>query len=190
MEHYAGIDVSLERSSVCVVDATGRIVREAKVPSEPEPLVRFFRELGVPLTRVGLEAGPLSRWLHAGLTALIGHGIVGVRGRGLWAGVDIDPELGRGDHGERRESDRREDQSPDESAHHLVRLRGRRGGADQRDALARLGVDGTRPPLDLADADPHAYLAALSRASEAAELRARGGWGDFWWVVTDTRVRD
>ena len=36
MEHYAGIDVSLERSSVCVVDATGRIVREAKVASEPE----------------------------------------------------------------------------------------------------------------------------------------------------------
>src|SRR3712207_841349 len=68
MEHYAGIDVSLERSSVCVVDATGRILREAKVPTEPEPLVRFFRELGVPLTRVGLEAGPLSQWLHAGLT--------------------------------------------------------------------------------------------------------------------------
>ena len=42
MEHYAGIDVSLERSSVCVVDATGRIVREAKVASEPEALVGFF----------------------------------------------------------------------------------------------------------------------------------------------------
>ena len=68
MEHYAGIDVSLERSSVWVVDATGRIVREAKVASEPEALVRFFRELGLPLTRVGLEAGPLSQWLHAGLT--------------------------------------------------------------------------------------------------------------------------
>ena len=36
MEHYAGIDVSLEQSSVCVVDSTGRIVRESKVPSEPE----------------------------------------------------------------------------------------------------------------------------------------------------------
>src|ERR671938_1157518 len=68
VEHYAGIDVSLERSSVWVVDATGRIVREAKVASEPEALVRFFRELGLPLTRVGLEAGPLSQWLHAGLT--------------------------------------------------------------------------------------------------------------------------
>jgi transposase len=67
MEHYAGIDVSLERSSACVVDATGRIVREAKVASEPEALVGFFRQLGLPLTRVGLEAGPLSQWLHAGL---------------------------------------------------------------------------------------------------------------------------
>src|SRR5437868_8944129 len=68
VEHYAGIDVSLERSSVCVVDATGRIVREVKVPSEPEALVGFLRQLGVPLTRVGLEAGPLSQWLHAGLS--------------------------------------------------------------------------------------------------------------------------
>ena len=47
MEHFAGIDVSLEQSSVCVVDAAGKIVREAKVASEPEALVRFFRELGV-----------------------------------------------------------------------------------------------------------------------------------------------
>jgi transposase len=68
MDHYAGIDVSLERSSVCVVDATGRIIREAKVASEPEALVDFFRRLGLSLTRVGLEAGPLSQWLHAGLT--------------------------------------------------------------------------------------------------------------------------
>jgi transposase len=68
MEHYAGIDVAQERSSVCVVDATGRIVREAKVASEPEALVAFFGQLGVAVTRIGLEAGPLSQWLHAGLT--------------------------------------------------------------------------------------------------------------------------
>jgi len=68
MEHYAGIDVSLERSSVCVVDGTGRIVREAKVASEPEALIRFFDRLGVVVSRIGLEAGPLSQWLHAGLT--------------------------------------------------------------------------------------------------------------------------
>src|SRR3954454_9649738 len=68
MEHYAGIDVSLERSSVCVVDSSGRIIREIKVASEPEALVGFFAGLGVAVTRIGLETGPLSQWLHAGLT--------------------------------------------------------------------------------------------------------------------------
>jgi transposase len=67
MEHYAGIDVSLEQSSVCVVDAKGQIVCEAKVASEPEALVCFFGRVGVAVTRIGLEAGPLSQWLHAGL---------------------------------------------------------------------------------------------------------------------------
>ena len=68
MEHYAGIDVSLEQSSVCVVDGTGRIVWEARVASEPGALIRFFDQLGRVVTRIGLEAGPLSQWLHAGLT--------------------------------------------------------------------------------------------------------------------------
>src|SRR5262245_66545778 len=68
VEHYVGIDVSLELSSVCVVDGRGKIVKEAKVASEPEALVCFFKELGVPVNRIGLEAGPLSQWLHAGLT--------------------------------------------------------------------------------------------------------------------------
>ena len=67
MEHYAGIDVSLELSSVCVVDAQGKIVKETKVSSEPEALVSFFKGLGFPMKRIGLEAGPLSQWLHAGL---------------------------------------------------------------------------------------------------------------------------
>ena len=67
MEHYAGIDVSLESASLCVVDATGRIVREAKVASEPEVLIRWFRGLGLAVARIGLEAGPLSQWLYAGM---------------------------------------------------------------------------------------------------------------------------
>ena len=67
MQHYAGIDVSLECSSVCVVDATGRIVREGKVASEPEALIGWLSSLGVGVARIGLEAGPLSQWLFAGL---------------------------------------------------------------------------------------------------------------------------
>ena len=67
MDHYAGIDVSLDLSSVCVMDATGKIVREAKVASEPEALITFLTGLHLPLARIGLEAGPLSQWLHAAL---------------------------------------------------------------------------------------------------------------------------
>jgi transposase len=69
VEHYAGLDVSLELTSVCIVDAQGGIVCEAKVRSDPEDLVRYCRSLGHPITRVALEAGPLSQWLHAGLVA-------------------------------------------------------------------------------------------------------------------------
>ena len=46
MDYYAGIDVSLESASLCVVDTTGRIVREAKVASEPDVLIGWFRGLG------------------------------------------------------------------------------------------------------------------------------------------------
>ena len=64
MEHYAGIDVSLERSSVCVVDGSGKIVRETKVASEPAALIGWLGSLGFGLGRIGLEAGPLSQWLY------------------------------------------------------------------------------------------------------------------------------
>jgi transposase len=68
MQYDAGIDVSLEQSSVCVVDAAGKIVKEAKIAPDPKVLVTFFKGLGFPVTRIGLEAGPLSQWLYAGLT--------------------------------------------------------------------------------------------------------------------------
>src|SRR5436305_8464384 len=67
MDHYAGIDVSLECSSVCVVDASGKIVREGKVASEPAALIVWFAALGFGLARIGLEAGPLSQWLFAAM---------------------------------------------------------------------------------------------------------------------------
>lgn len=67
MNHYVGIDVSLEASSLCVVDANGKIVREGKVASEPDALIAWLRGLELELTRIGLEAGPLSQWLYAAM---------------------------------------------------------------------------------------------------------------------------
>ena len=67
MNHYARIDVSLEDSSICVVDANGKVVREGKVSSEPTALIAWLSEVGVSLTRIGLEAGPLSQWLYAAM---------------------------------------------------------------------------------------------------------------------------
>lgn len=64
MDYYAGIDVSLECSSVCVVDGTGKIVREGRAASEPAALIAWLSSLRLGLTRIGLEAGPLSQWLY------------------------------------------------------------------------------------------------------------------------------
>jgi transposase len=69
MDQYAGIDVSLESSSICIVDAQGKIIKEAKVASEPEALIAWFAAHEGPIIRIGLEAGPLSQWLYAGLRA-------------------------------------------------------------------------------------------------------------------------
>jgi transposase len=69
MNHYAGIDVSLECSTVCVVDASGKILREARVASEPEALIAWFGSQGLSFERIGLEAGPLSQWLFAAMKA-------------------------------------------------------------------------------------------------------------------------
>src|SRR5829696_7858450 len=69
MEQYAGIDVSLDSASVCIVDAQGKILKEAKVACEPEALIAWFAAHGTPMARIGLEAGPLSQWLFAEMKA-------------------------------------------------------------------------------------------------------------------------
>lgn len=67
MEYFAGLDVSLEETTVCIVDETGTIVREARVASEPEALVMFFKSLDLRMERIGLEACSLAAWLYEGL---------------------------------------------------------------------------------------------------------------------------
>jgi len=67
MEHFAGLDVSVKETSVCIVDEAGRITREVKVASTPEALMQVLRAPAYHLKRVGLEAGPLSQWLFGAL---------------------------------------------------------------------------------------------------------------------------
>jgi transposase len=66
--YFAGLDVSLEETAICIVDDVGRIVREQRAASEPEALLDFFKACGMTMERVGLEACSLTAWLHAGLT--------------------------------------------------------------------------------------------------------------------------
>lgn len=68
MDHFAGLDVSVKETSVCIVDDTGRIVREVKVASEPADLLQVLTNPAYHFKRIGLEAGPLSQWLYSALT--------------------------------------------------------------------------------------------------------------------------
>ena len=66
MDHFAGLDVSVKETSVCIVDGTGKIVREVKVASEPDTLLAVLTNSAY-FKRIGLEAGPLSQWLFSAL---------------------------------------------------------------------------------------------------------------------------
>jgi len=65
MDHFAGLDVSVKETSVCIVDDSGKIVREAKVASEPEALLAALKNPAYRFKRIGVEAGPLSKWLFS-----------------------------------------------------------------------------------------------------------------------------
>jgi transposase len=67
MDHFAGLDVSVKETSVCIVDDTGKITREVRVASEPDALLAVLRDPTYRFKRIGLEAGPLSQWLFSAL---------------------------------------------------------------------------------------------------------------------------
>ena len=65
MDHFGGLDVSVKETSICIVDDTGRIVKEVKVASEPAALLKVLGNPTYRFKRIGLEAGPLSQWLFS-----------------------------------------------------------------------------------------------------------------------------
>lgn len=158
-------------------------------------------ELGGPVT--GPDADWLARWwplaAEPGLRAEIGRprdaawaAAVGTLRRGLAVAVDYAHARGaRPPFGtltgfrEGRETAPVPDGSRDITAHVALDACALPGGRllTQRAALGALGVRGGRPPLSLAATDPAAYVRGLARAGEAAELTARGGLGDFGWLL-------
>ena len=67
MEHFAGLDVSVKLTSLCIVDDAGGIIREAKIESDPDALLQVLKNGAYHFKRIGLEAGPLSQWLFSAL---------------------------------------------------------------------------------------------------------------------------
>ena len=90
MDHFAGLDVSVKETSICIVDGAGKIVREVevKVASEPEALLAVLKNPAYHFKRIGLEAGPLSQWLFSAL-AEAGLPVICVETRHMQAEVQL-----------------------------------------------------------------------------------------------------
>src|SRR5205807_5472173 len=70
MEHYVGLDVSLKLTAICIVDRTGKIVREGVVASDPETIAAFIKSHAPHVARIGLETGATSTWLWTELNKM------------------------------------------------------------------------------------------------------------------------
>jgi len=99
------LDVSVKETSVCIVDDAGKIVREARVASEPEALLQVLTNTIYRFKRVGLEAGPLSQWLYS-ILAEAGLPVICVETRHMRAVLkaqinktDRNDARGEGEHG-------------------------------------------------------------------------------------------
>ena len=84
MAYFAGLDVSVKETSICIVDDAGKIVREARVASEPEALLQVLTNNTYHFKRIGLEAGPLSQWLYS-ILAEVGLPVICVETRHMRA---------------------------------------------------------------------------------------------------------
>ena len=86
MDYFAGLDVSLETVSICIVNAAGDILLEKKIEAEPAAIIEVLKDFGCPLKRIGLEAGPTSSWLYSELRG-IGYPAICLECRHVKAGL-------------------------------------------------------------------------------------------------------
>ncbi len=86
MDYFAGLDVSLETVSICIVNAAGDLLLEKKIEAEPAAIIEVLKDFGRPLKRIGLEAGPTSSWLYSELRG-IGYPAICLECRHVKAGL-------------------------------------------------------------------------------------------------------
>lgn len=90
MDQYVALDVSLQKTAVCVLNVWGRVLIEADVPSEPAALIAFIQSHAPRAARVGLESGPTSPWLWHSLKAA-GLPVVCMDARHAHAALSVRP---------------------------------------------------------------------------------------------------
>ncbi len=90
MDQYVALDVSLQKTAVCVLNVSGRVLIEADVPSEPAALIAFIQTHAPRAARVGLESGPTSPWLWHSLKAA-GLPVVCMDARHAHAALSVRP---------------------------------------------------------------------------------------------------
>jgi len=86
MDYFAGLDVSLETASICIVNAAGDILLEKKIEAEPAAIIALLKHFGRPFKRIGLEAGPTSSWLYSELRC-VGYPAICLECRHVKAGL-------------------------------------------------------------------------------------------------------
>ena len=86
MTYFAGLDVSLRSTHICIIDEQGELVAEGKTDAEVIDIVAFLDELDVEITEVGLEAGTLTQYLTYGLR-FAGYGVICMEARQVKAAL-------------------------------------------------------------------------------------------------------
>jgi len=63
-QFYAGLDVSLEKTAICIVNYDGDIIKEKMVNTDPDSIDNFFKSTGITLDKIGVESSNLTIWLY------------------------------------------------------------------------------------------------------------------------------
>ena len=69
MKYFAGLDVSMAETSICIVNQDGAVVREGRAATDPASIEKYLKATGLCFERAGFESGPCSAWLYKGLMA-------------------------------------------------------------------------------------------------------------------------